>query len=421
MHPLQKFLPGFFHAAWLTVWLTVWLSALPVLQAQVLHHFDPTPFRRDVFEGRDFVYDNLSFLHRLTYSPMPWLGRRDPLPENQFEGTVGSTRQDEFYARMLLRAHVAMDGPFFAGYRFRRDEDFDGRFDQSLIGLGVESHGVRISIWGDIVGDKAANDLHADISYTHENGNRIRFAWVAPDAFFNQKSSDATYSVTPYTYYVQGRKMFTPKVALEGFAQIHPMAQLEEDIGLISRNRERSGGLSLTFPLREHLTMEMYLEGSRTRRSRVATGAPMPRELDLTRNFNSRGLELRRDTGNDREQWLGLRLFKLKETDHRPNLPDLDALRDREEFTIYLGQRLPLSDRIDFLPTVFLAHHDVTDHFPRKETDSGQRVTGFVGKFAPALDVTFNETTGAHMTFNLTTRLHRAAFGGGNVQVVFPF
>ncbi|MCC5849912.1 MAG: hypothetical protein JJU29_17635 [Verrucomicrobia bacterium] len=396
------------------------LCAFHRTSAQVLHHFDPRPFRREALEGRDFEYDGIAFLHRLSFAPMPYLGRRAPLRENSFAGTVGSTRQDEFYVQMLARAHMDLDGPFFAGYRFRRDEDFDGRFDQNLIGLGLERYGIRFSLWGDIVGDKASNDAYADLSWEDEQGNQARFTWVAPDAFFNQKSLDANYDVSPYTYFVQGKRAFTPDVSLKGFAQVHPTTQLFEDMGLTSRNREWSLGLGLELPLSKCTRLEIYTETLRTRRSRVGT-RPMPQEQDFHRSFDSRGFELRREDRAGQLQWLGYRALYLTETDRRPFAPLDDADRDREEHTLYFGHQLSINERIDFMPTVFLAYHDVSDFFPDNPDAPGQRITQFYGKFAPAFQVLINRETGAHMTFNLTTRLHRPAFGGGNIQAVFPF
>lgn len=40
------------------------VAALPAA-AQFLYPHDPSPFRRDSLEGRDFTFDNLTFLHRL--------------------------------------------------------------------------------------------------------------------------------------------------------------------------------------------------------------------------------------------------------------------------------------------------------------------------------------------------------------------
>ena len=388
--------------------------------AQVLHHFDPRPFRREALDGRDFEYDAIAFLHRLSFSPMPYLGRRAPLRENSFAGTVGSTRKDEFYVQMLARAHMELDGPLFAGYRFRRDEDFDGRFEQNLIGLGLEQLGVRFSLWGDIVGDKASNDVHADLSWEDDGGNQARFTWIAPDAFFNQKSSDAQFEVSPYTYFLQGKRAFTPDIALKGFAQVHPTSQLFEEKGLTSRNREWSMALGLELPLSERTCLELYMETLRTRRSRIGA-RPMPQAQDFHRRFDSRGFEFRREGEDGQEQWLGYRALYLTETDRRPFDPLHDADRDREEHTLYIGRQLPINERIDFLPTLFFAYHDVSDFFPENQEVPGQRITGFYGKFAPAFQVLLHRESGAHMTFNLTTRLHRPAFGGGNIQAVIPF
>lgn len=397
------------------------LAALPAA-AQFLYPHDPSPFRRDSLDGRDFTFDNLTFLHRLSYSPMPLLGRRRPTPPNSFEATTGSTKQDEFYVFMKANVLFPLDGPLFIQYRFRRDEDFDGRHDQNLLGIGLAfESGWRFSLHGDVVGNKEAIDAHVDVSWTHPaSGEFIRFIWVAPDAFFNEKSLDANYQVTPYTYFMNGRIGKPGETVWRGFAQVDTTAELVEDAGLRSRNRSRFGGVSVEKPLTDNATVEFAVEASRGKRSRESRFRPFTREKDLQRDYHAQAVEWRRDLNGGHQLWMGVHHLNFEEEDRRPHDAENDADREREETTFYLGRSLSFSERIHFLPTVLLAWQDIETVKPsRPELDYSTR--RFSGKFVPSFEFTLNEETGARISLALTTRLHRVGFGGGNVQFVLPF
>ncbi len=393
------------------------------LRAQMLHPYEPTPFRRDQLDGRPFAYDGMSFLHRLSYQPMPYLGRLQPVPDKVLQGTTGSISRNEFYTRIEATAHIPLDGPFFSGYRFRRDEDFDGRFDWNLIGLGLELGQWRLSYWGDVVAEKDAIDTHIDLSWTDPGRSMFRFVWVMPDMIFNRKSETAVYEPRPYTLFLRGERWLTERVALKGFAQVNNRTVLRDTVaGVKTKNRAQSGGGSVEVRVSEDVSVEVYAEGLRGSRLRQGVLSPLQDDFDFDRFYRSATTEVRwRDAGGH-SQWAGFRYLVFQETWEGLSGPAPDSEEDRREATLYWGREIPMQGALTFVPSLFLGYHQIEQSGVRAGRNGEDWSTAdFYGKFAPAWRWTLREETGAHLTLLVSARLHRPAFGGGNVQVVFPF
>lgn len=395
------------------------------LLAQVLHPYEPTPFRREQLDGRPFRYDGMAFQHRLSYQPMPYLGSLRPVPDRVLQGTAGSISRREFYVRIEASAHIPLDGPLFSGYRFRRDEDFDGRFDWNLVGLGLEWGQWRIAYWGDVVSDKEAIDTHLDLSWKDPGKAMFRFVWVMPEMIFNRKNPDAFYETRPHSLFLRGERWLTDRVAIKGFLQVNNRMELRDRIAaLVWENQATSGGGSLEILLTEDVAFELYAEGLTGDRVQQGLDEPLPSDFEFDRLFRSATAELRRVRPGGALEWAGLRYLSFEERWSGINFSDFDSTENRRETTLYWGREIPMDERRSFIPALFLGYHDIEQRGSRASgvPDGGEWTTAdFYGKFAPAWRWILREDTGAHLTLLLSARLHRAAFGGGNVQVVFPF
>ena len=84
---------------------------------------------------------------------------------------------------------------------------------------------------------------------------------------------------------------------------------------------------------------------------------------------------------------------------------------------IYAGVTWHLSDNLRFAPGVFLNQADVREREDGEDDDED----GLYGKLTLPLQITVDRSTGGYVTLNPTARLHRAAFGGGNIQAYLPF
>jgi len=399
------------------------LGCMIPVGAQLLHPYEPTPFRRDQLDGRPYAYDGMSFLHRLSYQPMPYLGRLRPVPDKVLQGTSGSISRNEFYTRIEATAHIPLDGPMYSGYRFRRDEDFDGRFDWNLIGVGVELGQWRLSYWGDVVAEKDSIDTHMDISWKDPGSGMFRFVWVMPDMIFNRKSETAVYEPRPYTVFIRGERRLTERLMVKGFLQVDNRTVLRDmSEGLLTKNRARSGGGSVELQLTDAVVLEVYAEGLGGQRRRQDLFEALVTDFEFEREYRGTTAELRWSCADGFAQWTGFRRLSFREAWTGLSDSALDSEEDRREATLYWGREIPMRDGMLFIPSVFLGYHEIDQLGLRAgQTDEDWSEADFFGKFAPAWRWVLREETGAHLTLLLSARLHRAAFGGGNVQVVFPF
>jgi hypothetical protein len=91
--------------------------------------------------------------------------------------------------------------------------------------------------------------------------------------------------------------------------------------------------------------------------------------------------------------------------------------RERIERMVYTGVTWHLSDTLRFAPGVFVNQADIR----KRENGEDDDEEGVYGKLTLPLQITVDRSTGGYVTLNLAVRLHRAAFGGGNIQVYLPF
>ena len=408
---------------WLPFCLLVLLATETVAQSLLrpLGFADPRPFRMDdALSGRDFEYNDVSFLHRISFQPVFPLASGLAEDREGLYGSAGSTRSNELYTLMQLQKTMPLDNDWFLRYRFQRDEDFDGRYDRNLLGIGRNfGEGWSASFSGDIEGDKSRIDLEAELSWRDGAGNHARLVLVGPDYLFNDKQEAAQFTRQPYTGFADLRWQWTQAMALLAFVNHNTDTSLRnESLDLDFHYRQTAGGVGIDADLGTW-RLRVWLEGEQGRRRYESlSGSIAPTRF--SRRHQELGAELGRDLGPGLAGRAGVRLLRFEETGrHGSDLLDELRLR-REEAMLYAGVSWRLGARYRFHPTLYLDFIDNHERFPadpfRNRDDEG-----FVGKLGLPLEVLVHEASGATLTFNPTLYLHRLAFGGGNLQARIPF
>ncbi|MFV8834388.1 hypothetical protein [Aquisalimonas sp.] len=400
--------------------VVVGLGAVAVAHHAAADWREPQPFRRDVVDGRQFDYNTESFLHRFTFEPAPGLNEGARPPRDGVFGTAGSARSDELYTRQEIQLTGEFDGPAYFRYRYRRFEDFDGRYDSNLIGIGSglgQGSGVTATLYGDVEGAKENVDLHGELAWDGGDGNHLRATVVAPDFIFNDKQGDAEYGRYPFTYYLAGGHRLG-EALVYGFANYNDNTRLHNHVeNFTYRYQQGRAGLGVEVPFADAWEAGLEVEGLYTTRALEDRGDSDLPEQRLRRRHTQVTAELRHAYSPDTAVWGGVRYFRLVARERRPDDPGRVDRQDRLERMAYLGITRRLSERLQLAPGVFVNHADV------REREDGDRddERGFYAKLTLPLQVTVNQSTGGYVALNPTARLHRAAFGGGNVQVYLPF
>lgn len=386
-----------------------------------LGYADPRPFRMgDALAGRDIHYNDVSFLHRISF--MPLMPPASGLAEDRegLYGSAGSTRSNELYTLMQLQKTMPLDAGWFLRYRFQRDEDFDGRYDRNLIGAG-RNFGERwsASFSGDIEGDKSRIDLEAELNWRDETGSHARFALVAPDYLFNDKQKEAQFIRQPYTGFADLRWQWSPTVALLAFLNYNTDTRLRNELlDLDFHYRQWTAGVGVDGDLGDW-RLRAWLEGEHGRR-RHESLADTFASTRFSRRHHELGAELGRDLGAGLSGRAGVRWLRFEENGRLGGDP-LDEMRlRREETMLYAGVSWRLGARYRFHPMIYLNFIDNDERFPA-DPARNRDDKGFVGKLGLPLEILVHEASGATLTFNPTLYLHRLAFGGGNLQAHIPF
>ncbi|WP_290650044.1 hypothetical protein, partial [Aquisalimonas sp.] len=314
--------------------------------------WEPQPFRQAAIDGRQFSYNAESFLHRFTFEPAPALGSRGwPLPDGIF-GTGGSTRSDELYTRQQIQLTADFDGSGYFRYRFRRFEDFDGRYDSNLVGFGATlANGWMASLYGDVEGAKETIDVRFDLAWGDGAGNRFHAAIVAPDTLFNDKQREARFDRQPYTFYVAGARRLGNAVAY-GFANYNDPVRLNDNVRDFSYRYEQGrGGVGLDVPIAPRWESSVEVEGLYTTRRLDDRGGEEVPDQRLRRRHNQVTGELRHGYGPATDLWGGVRYFRLMERDRGAAGDPLDR-HERRERMVYGGVTWRFNERMQFAPGV---------------------------------------------------------------------
>lgn len=394
----------------------------------------PQPFRREALEGRQFSYNAESFLHRLSFEAQPRLLLRRQLRGNGIEGTAGSTRGAELYVRTHVRLRADLDQRWFAEASHRRSEDFDGRYDTLLTGAGLRHQGWETAVLADVEGAKENIDMHLRLGWRDDaDRHHIMLSLVGSDVPFNDKQDGGRYERQPYTMHVYGETRPWEPLTLRGFINYNAPMRLDyTESGLRSDDEGIAAGLRANLLLGEHWHAGISAEGRyRLRQSWLHdppadASDPEHAPQRLRRSHFLVNAELGQQHLDGSNSWVGARTFYLSEDDRRPADDPRAQHITRQEYTLYGGHRRHLHGHWYVAPSIFLAYHDNELERPQVDADDDdmdarERHVGFYGKFSPTFEYQVLEDRQGVISFILHMRLHRAAFGGGNIQVYLPF
>ena len=400
------------------IWLTL---MLPLCVADSLASwYGPEPFRRDRVDGREFEYEAESFLHRLSYEPMPLLQPAQRTARDGVFGTGGSTRSNELFVRQHVQLSLPTDTAAYLGYRFFRYEDFDGHYDQQHLGAGYQNDDWRLVFWGDVTGDKGDTSMQLEWALQEGPYHHLRVILAAPDALYNRKSEDDDeYQEQPYTWYAEGRARLYGQFDLYGFVNLNrPTRFRSVALAALVDDEQISAGLGVGWARDAwYLGLELEgLDGDRKRRGQVADSVA---EQRLSRQFSQLTVEARRSLADGTQLWYGLRHLRFDEDDRRPHDPESWLEMDREESYLYAGRQWRLGQRTLFSPTLIGGYAEIDEHYPLRPANS-KFDTGFIGKMTPAFVFELGNKRQGTITLSPTVYLHELGFGGGNVQLHFP-
>ena len=399
------------------------LAGLPgLVEAQFFGTPEPEPFRgEDEIDGRDFDYNEESFLHRFTFRFRPAAVRDWRRTREGFRGTVGSIRSDEFYVFEEFRKTLSLDGPLYFAVRHKRDEDFDSRYDRTLAGMGVTfAENWHASLFSEIVGEKEVIDLHLELAWHLGVERGVRAAFVPVDVLFNSKTDGLReYERRPFTFFIEGAWRFNDDLEVSGWVNYNSPLRLELlDRGFDFTYDQLASGIEGSMSLTDRLQLAVAIRGETGHRDRRVAAATDPDERRLSRHNFSATVEASYDIDPALDLWFGFRHFRLTERDERPRNVALSGTLRRRENMFFAGVVWRAHPRAILWPGVYLDVIDNRDDFPldalRNDSDEG-----LVGKLTCPVEFRIGEH--ATLTVNPTLLLHELRFGGGNIQVQIPF
>lgn len=390
-------------------------------EAQRIGTPDPEPFRRrGEIEGRDFEYNEESFLHRFSYRFRParaqdWLQTREG-----FRGVAGSVRSDEFYVFEELRKTFPLSERQYFLFRHKRDEDFDDRYDRTQVGLGTRlgSHWYA-NLLAEVVGEKEEVDPQLELVYSDSRGSGFRLAFLPVDFTANSKSDEDRYATKPYTYFIEGLWRDGDGFELGAWANLNPHLRLDRQTREFDFTYDQyAGEVHARLGLGDTWDLRLTIGGEAGERDRRQQNPGAPDERRLTR-FNGYGtVEAERTLQDDIDVWFGARYFYLDERDRRPREPLLDREITRREAMIFGGVSWQLSERLLMWPGLYIDFINNNDRFPFDPAES-ENDDGFVGKLNFPFEVRlWNNAT---ITGGVGLLVHRLKFGGASMQLQVPF
>lgn len=381
----------------------------------------PEPFRLERLQGRQFDYNLESFLQRLSFTEKPIRDNAPLWQQNGWYGTGGSSRGKEFYVHSLLQQKLQFDAPIFAGFRHKRSEDLDGRYDRTLFGVGYQPDKTwDLGVWADVSGAKEDMDLQFEANRHFANGSWLTGAVVLADVFYNSKTyGDNSYQRKPVTLYVAGGQQWQQQ-QLSGFINANLPSRYQDAAALtVFSDEQYSAGLRWQRSLSTNTELAVQGQGLYGRRSWQHFGAADDGDGLLHRHFQQLNVELRQQAALPQPLTVGLQASRLQEKDSRYAARQRAAEYRRELFS-YITTEHALAENWLLRPTLYAGYASVRSEF-RRHSDEPLTDNGWLAKLSPNFIWQLSAQTGAYVLLNPTVKLHNLQFGGGNIQVFMPF
>ncbi len=378
---------------------------------------DPEPFRRDdEIAWRDYPYNSVAFLQRFSFRFRPALDAEWHAQRQGLRAGAGSTTSDEFYYVAEMRKRWELDHSLFVDFRCKTDEDFDGRYDRILPGIGLHlSDEFSASVLGTLAGEKKNIDAYLELAWTPAPHKHVRLVGVAADATFNRKSDVDRYDSSPFTLFGEVQWQNDAETGARAWANINPdLVLVLNDELHFEYSQWDAGAWFATRAGEDWLFSVMGVAGTGDRYWEVQE-SDGPREATLDREHGRFTAMVDRRLSDVISWQLGYHFFHLEENLARTG-EEGEAMVEREEHYAYVGVEWRLRPRVLFWPGAYLGVVDAYDDVsPEVEEDT----EGFRGKLAFPVEISIGE--GATITVNPTLRLHETRFGGMNMQIQLPF
>lgn len=395
--------------------LTCLLLLLPCAAAHAFNWHVPQPWRASaVIEGRSQDYGDERFLHLFSYRHQQ--AQPGPLDEG-VRGTAGSVDSDTLYYDFRYLQHFRFDDPLWSfSLDVQRSEDFDGSFDRQLVGLHRQlGKRWQASLRGDVFADKAESDIYLGGRYLLDSGGWLALEYVLPDAYFNDKTAtDTEYLVAPQTWFLQAYVPGNRGHTLIS-ANLSPSAEIVSfDQAVRVDSRQQRLALQHWYN-RGTWQWRLDLAGEVSERRHRLAELAEPQDFDRTLQSATLSLHW------PRAPWqphVGLHYLKLKEKGWFGRALNDNSEVVREEPVLFTGLQWQLSDTRSLAPTLYLSQPRVRqqaagDWKARQEDE-------WIGKLSLPWQWIIKQENGAVLTLTPSFRLHRLAFGGGNLQLHWP-
>jgi hypothetical protein len=373
---------------------------------------EPRPFRLEAaLAGRGFTYNSESFLHRWSYRQAFPLVGSGALWDTGLWAGAGSVRSTEFYAQTWLHETIALEDWGALEFRYARDEDYDGRYDRVLLGMGWRfAAGWTATLLGDVPGDKEDIDAQLELAWA-EGAERFRAALVLTDFEYDQKQTAAEYGAEPMTLFAE--RWWTLGASTEVYAYAN--ANFEARWHEFATNRDLAdraaeGGLGVRHRLDDERMLRGYLRGGSATRDDADPAAA----TRLAREHFDAALQYERPAWG-RPAWFGLRLLRLDEALASTAAPTTRF--EHRELLLYGGSRWRLSERTSFAPELELAWVDALDEVA---APGAPPVRVLLGKLTLPLEVVLDRRRGVRLVFNPGLKLHELKFGGAQLTLAVP-
>ena len=377
---------------------------------------EPHPFRREaLIEGRDFEYDSRSFLNRLSYQPLFAV----PADRDGIFGSAGSVTSTELYLDVAVQQTLRFDDERHAvRLNYRRSEDFDGHFDQQRFGYGMDVSDFRFGVSGDVRGDKAETDVYFEADWAPSEDTFWRAFLILPDAYLNQKGeNEAEYQTSAYSWFVEWRQQLAGwqwRAALNATPVIRVLDMAADQ--LAEGNQRR---LMFELAVGEGWRWQWRAETEHTDRYFVFDPEGIAEEKTFQRRMYAITASVQA-TQRQLTPTLGIHYLHLDE-DGWLGLAQSLTVRDRyDETYAFLSLNHSLTQRWQWQPTVYVGHSRQR-RSAMEDPDRSSRNDRFQGKLSLPFSYLAKTETGAYLSLSPSFYLHRAAFGGGNLQLHWPF
>ncbi|MDL0431160.1 hypothetical protein QPM17_08480 [Marinobacter sp. TBZ242] len=389
---------------------------LPATLAAELNHL-PQPWRQDaVVMGKEEAPDVERYLHELSFR------HSQPAPsaiENGIRGTGGSVGSRRLYLDFRFRQDFAFnqDRQGFL-LDIQRSEDFDGSYDRQLVGFRHQlTHSTEVWLQGDVFADKSRSDIYFSGRHTFTNGSWFHGSWILPDTYFNSKTrSDDTLLEKPQSFFLQWHQPSRDDRRGTTTASMTYSAPSTFDSrreNLIVESESIKGALTHRYRFTTW-KLQTELSGERTRRQYHLD--EVSGRIPSRRDHIRAGAEAVR-TSHHLQPGIGLHFFFLGEKGYTGrNLDDIADVR-RREVTLSGSLRLPLAKAVTLRPEIYLSAADIDQSYLESDDDYHR---GFIGKIALPFEILLSQQDNAILTLAPTFYLHKAAFGGGNLQLHWP-